>query len=430
MKKQIKIKPHIMILSGVWPHIKGNKEAANVICHEVASKMLDSGRFQMSYCVINAFNVSMPEIAGDEVAELKDSGMQFLGPLKIPVSPVADQWWKKLIALFSRRLDKLLVGTGRHKLLIELPEFDMPDAVLVVWSEQAGYLASLMPCQRFNYAGNPDYKVLGARAELDLRLGKLSLIRKIRGRLVYLAVQIGHINTMRRYDLMWNVAANDALEYAAKGVNARYLQNMWPNKVSNVDSNISKREEQLHPLKIVGNVGNLFATGNSFGLITLVKDIIPILRRRLGKGEFEIHLFGAGEPHKAVAPLLKDPHVKLRGFVDDLDSEIISAPIFLVANNSQNFKVGHTRFLHAWSLKACIVGFKDSSEAMPEIVHGENALLGETVEQVANLVIQAAQDSQLRKKISMGGIKTLNNYFSPSKVVDKMIKDIEVKYEG
>ena len=68
MKKQIKIKPHIMILSGVWPHIKGNKEAANVICHEVASKMLDSGRFQMSYCVINAFNVSMPEIAGDEGA--------------------------------------------------------------------------------------------------------------------------------------------------------------------------------------------------------------------------------------------------------------------------------------------------------------------------------------------------------------------------
>lgn len=418
--------PRLLIVSGVWPHVVGNREAANVISHQVTHHLALSGRFDVGYCVINAHDTTMPEAAGPEVEALKALGVRFVGPVRPPRVPAAGAGAAgKLKAVLAGRPDRLIVGTDAHDQLLQALGGELPDAVLAVWAEQAGYVVSQLPVTRFNYAGNPDHKVLEARMELRDRLGGRSLLDRVADDLRLRVTRAGHLAAMRRYDLMWNVAANDAADYRAAGVNARYLQNMWPGAVHADWQAARDAAEQVAPLRIVGNVGNISATGNSFGLMTLATEILPRLKERLGEGAFEIHLFGGGQPHPAVQPLLADPHVKVRGFVDDLDAEILAAPIFLVANNSQRFKVGHTRFLHAWSLGACVVGFADSAEAMPEIRHRENALLGHTPTEVADLVVEAAADRALRRKMGAGGVAALTTAFDPKRVVGAMIDDIE-----
>jgi len=418
--------PHVLVVSGVWPHTIKNREAANVVSHEITNALARSGRFELSYCVINAHETNMPLNAEAEVNRLRDSGVRFLDPIMPPLIPASGETvLGKCIALISGRPDKLIVGTDQHDRLVTALGERLPDAVLVVWSEQAGYLVSQINCLRFNYAGNPDHKVLAARTELREKLGSFSFLRMMRDKAIYTIVRLAHLKSMRRFDLVWNVAANDAQDYMRSGVKAEYLQNMWPHVISRSYLKQRDRLEQSSPLKIVGNVGNLSATGNSFGLLTLVEELIPKLKVKLGEGNFEVHIFGGSSPHPSVEPLLDDPHIRVRGYVDDLDKEILSAPVFLVANNSRSFKVGHTRFLHAWSLGACVVGFSDSSEAMPEVVDGKNALLGDTPEDVANLIVIAANNHYLRRQIAAGGVDTLKQFFSPQKVTATIIREIE-----
>jgi glycosyl transferase family 1 len=181
---------------------------------------------------------------------------------------------------------------------------------------------------------------------------------------------------------------------------------------------------QTHPLRIIGSVGRMAATSNSFGLLTLSREILPRLKRRLGEGNFEIHLFGKPPPRSFIAPTLQDPHFKMRGFVDDLEAEMMSAPVFLIANNHDKYKAGHTRVLHAWSLGCCVVSFEDIRLAMPELVHGENVLLGRTADDVVELTMQAGADAALRERIGSGGRRTLAEVFDPNRVARVMADDI------
>ncbi|MCA8931700.1 MAG: glycosyltransferase family 4 protein, partial [Rhodospirillaceae bacterium] len=366
------------------------------------------------------------EAAQADLAALRQAGVQFLEPVVFDRQPVAAGWLQRIKCLLARRPDRFLVGTDRTAALAEALQGRMPDAVLTVWSENASNLVSTLPVPfRFTYAGNPDHKVLDARLELAERLGRVSLPGRLRNRARYAVTKAAHLQVIRRFDLMWNVAANDAADYRAAGINARYLQNMWPAAIHGDWEAARDATEQTAPLKIVGNVGNLSATGNSYGLLTMATEIVPELRRRLGDGGFEIHLFGGGAPHPAVQRHLDDPHIKVRGFVDDLDREILSAPIFLVANNSDRFKVGHTRFLHAWSLGAAVVGFADSALAMPEIAHGQNALLGQTPAELARHIVDLAADTAMRRRLGRSGADMVTGPFAPQRVTAQIASDIE-----
>ena len=418
-------KPKLLIVAGVWPHVRGNREAANVVAHEIASHLAAEALFEVGYCVVGA-EAQLPASAGlPELDALRGRGLRFFDPIAVgPMPSLKPGLLPKLATVLAGRPDRLLHGVDQHEGLSTVVSQWQPDAVLTIWSELGGNMVGQLPVVRFNYAGNPEYKVFGARAELERRLPSTGPLRSAYLHVLEPLVKAAHLQAMRRFDLVWDVAANDAREYKRHGVEAKYLQNMWPGAI--LDGWEARRDasEQVSPLRIVGNVGNISATGNSFGFITLAEQILPRLVDRLGQGNFEIDLFGGGMPHPSVAPLLEDSHIRLRGFVPDLDAEILAAPIFLVANNHHRFKVGHTRFLHAWSLGACVVAFADSAEAMPEIRHGENALLAGTPYEMVDLIVRAGADRDLRRRIGAGGVATLQSAFSPATVVERISSDI------
>ena len=298
------------------------------------------------------------------------------------------------------------------------------DAVFHLWSAAALAACSTVERPVFAYYGNPDHKPMAARlkyatlfgtAASGLRPRLYSALMKAANR----ATKRANIALMRTATWAANVCAVDAQLFADHGhPNAFYIQNMWPRPgiVNPLDA---------EPNKIVGNLGGLYATGNTFGLWFLGREVLPALERRLGRG-FSIHLFGAGELVPAVAAELQHPSVHRRGWVPDIDAELASAKVFLLLNNNNpDFIVGHTRILHAWSLGSCLVAHANNARAMPEIVHGENALLGETGEELAELVAAVLRDEELRQRIVAGGRETFERLFLPEVVMGRVMDHLE-----
>ncbi len=423
-------KPRLLVISGLWPHFRANREAANVISYLIMLNLARGGAFELAFLCLNQRPVVMPLAGQPDIDDLKALGVHFLPEVTVaPLPRLRHRLGTFLLALLSGQWERLVPGYESTAALTSVLRDWKPDAVLTIWSEFATAVVASLPLPKFAYYGDLDHNlVLAYLSMLRLQGGRAS-----RGARLWNAVQCifmpwlakrCHISLMRRYAHVWNVAANDAHAQAQWGIRASYINNIWPsaqrvNWVAERD-----QAEQVQPLKIIASVGSLDGTANTFGLLTLASEILPALKRRLGDGTFELHVYGGRSPRPFVVPYLDDPHIKLRGFVEDLDAEIISAPIFLVANNLTDFRVGHTRVLHAWSLGACVVGFIGFREAMPEMEHGVNVLLSESAVDLANHVAVAAGDRVLRRRLGATGLRTLQDKFSPSHVVSRIEQDM------
>lgn len=422
-------RPHLLVVSSVWPHVEGSYEAANVVVHSIVAQLIADGAFDLSYAYINSHLAQIPHQAESEIACLREAGVNFLEPLLLPLPPPLRS---RPLALFKALLTKpesILFGYGAGDALRTLAQRPI-DAVLTIWTEVGLNAASDVGALRFAYHGNPDHKVFDAQHEL-MRLvgveprGLRAALDWLRRFLLRNLLERAHLAVLRNYTFVADVAANDAAYYAERGIKACYLSNMWPMSPPPEWESWRDALEAANPGKIVGSVGNLSATGNSLGFVALSKEVLPALERVLPRDSFKIHIFGGREPKPFLKPLLNHPAIVFRGFVQDLNAEIISASVFLISNNHHNFKVGHTRFLHAWSLGACVVAFRDCRESMPEIEHGKNALLGDTAEEVAAIVAQALDDRELRRRIGRGGIETLQQKFSPRTVTRRLIAQMK-----
>ena len=306
------------------------------------------------------------------------------------------------------------------------------DVLFIFWS-QPGLAASfgLKAVPKFVYYGMPDHATGEARFRqpefFDIphrrwadKLRLMAWRRENRKRREF------HIRMMLDCDTVGNLCAVHARMYAEAGhPRSLYLQNMWPDSTGQRWQDLRLQHESEGRWKLLANVGNLQSTGNTFGLHYLGTKILPLLQREIGKDGFEVHLCGQGWPSSRVAQALRFPEVRWRGWVQDIDAEILSSQIFLIMNNAGVYRGAHTRFLHAWSLGSCVVAHAESVRAMPEIRHLENALVGETPEEIAAWVKRALQDGELRRRIGEGGRRTYEQHHTPGVVVGRILIELE-----
>lgn len=422
-------RPRVLVTSPIWPHVEGCIQAAEVAPFEIARCLQSFEDCDVVYACVG-FDVAEPTAAARAgIEQLKAVGVRFLPPVNVPRprDPGSLARWTRM--LFARDPAFLLPGHGSHQPLVDaLAAFDggwMPDVVIPVWSYEATAISAGLPCAMYAFYGNPESKVYEANLNLDWRWNRRMLPRWLIGhladRLRVLAIESASLKQMRQFALIAENAANDTEYYQAKGVpGIHYLPNMWPNPASNAW--VARRDalEQTAPVKIAGNIGHLSATANTFGLWAISDEILPALKRRLGPDGFEMHIYGRLQPRPFLRRRLEDPAIRMRGFIDDIDAELLSCPVFLLANNRYGFKVGHTRILHAFSLGACVVAFRDTALAMPELVHGENILLGDDGDQIAELIAMAGTDHALRRRIGQAGADTLRRCFRPEDRVHEM----------
>jgi glycosyltransferase involved in cell wall biosynthesis len=306
------------------------------------------------------------------------------------------------------------------------------DAILSIWSWEslaASYHIRGIP--KFVYYGNPDHLPAQARFRHPELFGIPSatpadhlwlwfekLRNERRKRL--------NIRMMNACEVTANNSVLDAEFYRAHGhPHSIYLQNMWP-PVKPASRTSATDDSQRRPIKIIGSVGNLGATGNTFALAYLGREILPRLEARFNDRPFEIHLLGKGTPAASAAASLKDARIKIRGWVDDIHEEFRSATAFLVLTNvNADFLVGNTRILLAWALRTCVIMHENSRLAMPEIEHGVNVLLGRTPDELVERIVAATDDEALRRRIGQGGEQTFDTYYRSDVVVPRMFQLVQ-----
>jgi glycosyltransferase involved in cell wall biosynthesis len=305
-----------------------------------------------------------------------------------------------------------------------------PDVIVSIWSWEALAASYDIPgVPKFVYYGNPNHKPPEAQLRLPALFGTptrgvVARLKFSALKLLNRAVETQHLRMMAACETTANNALIDASYYTEMGhPRSIYLQNMWPDAAGGpVFGGQPSRDDFVH---ICGSVGNLAATGNTFGLYYLGTELMPRLKAKLGGDQLAVDIFGGGTLRPSCATVLTDPSIRLRGWVADLNAEIVRSAAFLVLTNVYGFNVGNTRVLLAWSLGACVIAHRSSKLSMPELAHGENALLGETADEIADLVVQAIRDPGLRERIGRGGYDTFQRYYRSESVVPKMLAEIE-----
>ena len=414
----------ILVVNTIWPCAAHSTRAANVVVYELIAEMARRPGVKVGFLKLSdraGEARSDAEEAG--VRELCAQGVEVLDPLVCPVTalprPSRARFW-----LFPKEAYFYPEAAQRPVARAAAMAF-RPDLIFIPWSETATSLFADVLVAKYTYYGNPDVKSGRARAEFARAHGG-SLLNYLAQRLSLARLEKYHLAIMRHYDYLGDVAANDADYYRGRGhPNAFYVRNLWIDRPGTRWRD-RREAERTDPFVIVGNVGKLGATANTQGLEILGRDVVPELRRAMAGRAFEVHIFGAGALHPAVAAALRAPEVRLRGFVDDIDLELTTAPVFLCLNNASHFKVGHTRYLHAWSLGCCVVAHRDVALSMPEMVSGENCLLGDSPAEIADMIAAAAGDGALRRRLGEAGYATFIEKFTARPVVDQIMAKIVV----
>lgn len=430
-----------MLLLSAIPYDKG--EAIEVVSYEVVRLMAAAGH-EVDVQVLIRDGWSESSAERERNAKAQFSGASVVKLLNIiylgDILSKQSRWMKKFSHAWAvvrslpgirRQINPYFFPAMAAKArVMSQVERLCPDILLSIWSWEALEASYDIPgVPKFVYYGNPNHKPQEAQLLFpdlfDMPIHGVANRIKFRVlKLLNRAREIQHLEMMAQCETTANNALIDAQYYTKKGhPQSLYLQNMWPDaEMIPAFSKGSGNEDIFH---ICGSVGNLGATGNTFGLYFLGLELAPRLEALLGRDKLVIDVFGGGRPRAKVAEVLKRPSIRLRGWVGDLNVEIQHSCAFLVLTNSYGFNVGNTRILLAWSLGACVIAHTSSALSMPEMKHGYNALLGDTAEEIAILVARVARDVTLRESIGRGGYETFQKYYRSEAVVPRMLEEME-----
>ena len=285
------------------------------------------------------------------------------------------------------------------------------------------------------YYGQPDHKPSVVRLAdgkiFDIQYkGFLGLIKKFLLKRASNFKEKCHLDMIKNFDEIHTICYGAYQDYLKNGIKKiQYTQNIWP-----ISDKISFEPKVNNKCKIVGSVGSNNATGNGINFYYIGKYLRNKLDKKLKKN-YEINFYGKFTTSRYLSNLLNSERLIFRGWVKDLDKEVISSDIFLICHNSiyenrfiksknGQWQMGgcHTRFLYAWSVGCPIVTHSMNKKFMPELEHNYNVLMGDNEEEIANHISNLYKDIKLRKKLILNGNLTLMKYFTPEVVVKKLFK--------
>ena len=413
-----------LIVGSAYPHSAHSVRAANVVIFELLRALSRKANCRVGYLVVRRATDPLPtetELAG--LTELTCLGVDVLQAIRLPAGAEPRSVWLKLL---SPRRSDFYPDSIHSDLVYRAVKQFAPNWLMVPWSEWLTALCSDFPVKKFAYYGNPDHKAGAWRLAFDRRHG-ISQISRFRSKVGLSFLEKEHVKVMNGYDLLGNVAANDAAYYQGKGhPNAFYIQNVWIDRFADTWNQRRLAEAGAsRPIRIIANVGQLGATANRYGLEILGESVAPRLRKLMCSIPYELHILGRGDLIPSLARLLASPEIRIRGFVDDIDREMFESDIFLCLNNASPFKVGHTRYLHAWSLGMLVVAHRDASLSMPEMQHRKNCLLGSDSNEIAALVHEAATQKDMRDRLGAAGYETFRRHFTAEAVSERIWAFIE-----
>ena len=416
-------------------HDQPGVTAVNIVEFELLNALVGLGHQITLQIVFNSFRETetLGEKEEDALRDMRQLGVSIL----TPVFSKTYLGKKKSVSLFERivgiakrqflgaKIEDYYPALRVRALVCERIHASNADSVLALWSPEG--LASSHGCcvPRIAYQGDVDF--MPAQAWLNNRalfLGdesgvrhQLNAWRRKRGLELF---KQAHFELMRDVDVIANVTASNVDVYSQRGhPRSIYIRNTWS------DAGFQYREQASgQTIKIIGHVGYLNRTGSTFGLKFLLADAVPLLPAAMRGLDYQVHIIGGGELVPSLKSWAKQERVVMRGYVEDLDSELRSADIFLLLNNAGSYYAAYTRHLVAWAMGSCLIVHSNSQKAIPEIAHMENALVGSTPEDIARMIYLAATDRELNRRVRAGGRATYEKYFTPHGVAQALSDEI------
>ena len=286
-----------------------------------------------------------------------------------------------------------------------------PDCVVVYQATRARaalYQAQVAP--RFAFEGDPDYAPMRYRWEATPWREKLRP-RAVIDRLRIPSQRRFYLQLLRNYEGVGDAVSHHAAELRAQGVTqCRHVRNLVPDFGG---PNWRQRRQAVpaHRPKLL-MVDKGLGTHGRAGYHLFANEVLPILERRLGADGFEAHLVGRVSPSGRLARQLDHPSVRLRGYVKDIASEFLSADVLLVP---VPIPLGHrARIVCGWSAGCCVVTHAASQPGLPELSDGENALVAEDGDGLAEAVLRVLGDPRLREKLGGNGRRVYESTYAPA----------------
>jgi glycosyltransferase involved in cell wall biosynthesis len=176
-------------------------------------------------------------------------------------------------------------------------------------------------------------------------------------------------------------------------------------------------------------LGNLDGIATVAGLHLVATEVLPALEKLMGPGGFVLKVAGAGTLPKSLTGRFERPSVRLQGFVPTVAGALAESHVLLVPTP---IRLGfRTRIAEAFSCSAAVVAHEANKAGMPELVHGQNVLLGGTGNELAEHLVRLARDGTERARLGAKARRTYEEKLEARKVCGKMIGILEsVAKEG
>ncbi len=360
----------------------------------------------------------------DNIRKLKNMGVIILPLQKLKIVDEKRNIIKRIF--FPKNSDFFPVINLKKNISLLINKIS-PDLILTIWDEVSTDLICEINYKKCCYYGDPP--PLNYNEILKQKLNSKNYFEKLLAKMVFFFYKKNylkfHLSNISKIEYLFNISKLHTNYYIKNKINCKYVNNIFQNTYSLEKIKNYKRKKNK-VFKIIGNVGNLAGTANNLGIRYLLEKVLPELKKK--KILFEVHLFGSGTLSEINQKLSKRfNEVKIRGFVKNLNYEICTSDVFLCCNNATSYNVGHTRFLHTFSLSTCLVGHKNISKVMPEIVNKKNCLLGDSPKQIAKILYSLSKDKIKLRRIGNNGLLTFKDKFSSKSAVDFMLNEIKKK---
>ena len=424
----------LFVIGSDVPHREDGQagvSAVNIVLHELLRSLRGLGHEVALQLLFNSHRVAdaLTPRESAELAHLAAQGIAVLPPVvSAPrVSPARPRFHLRM------RLEEFYPAVKLRALVRSRVLEQRAEAVVTVWSpEGVAAVHGLDDVPIIAYHGDVDFMPQAARLH-DRRLfagdhGALEWARLLLRRLELAQFKRAHLALMRHVDVVANVTASNAEFYRRRGhPRSLYIPNTWSDiGVSSNGSphNGTSSTGPRRPIHIIGHVGHLGRTGSAYGLHYLLTGVMPALQTRMMGLDYRVHIIGEGQAAPSLRPLLCHERIVLHGFADDLDRELRHSDLFLLLNNAGAYQAAFTRHIIAWSMGLCLVVHAKSRQAIPEIAHMENALIGGTPSEIAEMVFRAATNPELNERIRRGGRATYERRFRPAAVAQALSDEI------
>lgn len=343
---------------------------------------------------------SFPTMAGnrdENIADLRRSGIAVFDlasaelPVGVPLKP----------EIAARRIGELAASLS-------------PDVAFAYHWEAINLMALIPPSvPRLGAVGDPYHlpfllrrgfsqKYLSDEERVGIDLSPVAEARYVETAVRQMATLLNHCQSAGAF------AAHHAAMLAESGApHCRYFRTPVPDPLVPGRPAPPKAER----FKIL-HIGHLKGIATLTGVELLAEHVLPALNALLPPGSFEIHIVG-GYPEAVPGNLrraLDHPAVVFRGHITPPDEEFLTSHLTIVPTPVD---LGiRVRILTAFSFGCPVVAHPANAQGIPELVDGENCLLGHDGPSLAAHCAAIFHDAGLRERLERASRQTYERLFS------------------